>query len=162
MLITSAQGRFDYKGDGEVFNDQLYKLKSAHCDLGAILITLRFECGHSVLLWRDSCFRIKNIGTFWRTYNECVRSAKVIDEPWDKRKGSTRLPFFIWPFSLLVNAPDYDWRFSGVRIVGPLSSASLQSKCIVQAATFLRCIAQRTISSATWSRLRSSRRLFDT
>ncbi|CAH7222693.1 conserved hypothetical protein [Vibrio chagasii] len=56
MLITSAQGRFDYKGDGEVrLNDQLYKLKSVDQIWAQFFITLRFECGHSVLLWRDSC-----------------------------------------------------------------------------------------------------------
>ncbi|WP_345772733.1 protein YgfX [Vibrio sp. Isolate31] len=56
MLITSAQGRFDYKDDGEIqLNDQLYKLKSVDQIWAQFFIKLQFECGHSVLLWRDSC-----------------------------------------------------------------------------------------------------------
>ncbi|WP_308736832.1 protein YgfX [Vibrio chagasii] len=56
MLITSAQGCLDYKDDGVVrLNGSTYSLKSVDQVWAQFFIKLQFECGHSVLLWRDSC-----------------------------------------------------------------------------------------------------------
>ncbi|CAH6842606.1 conserved hypothetical protein [Vibrio chagasii] len=56
MLITSAQGGLDYKDDGEVrLNGCTYSLKSVDQIWAQFFVKLQFECGHSVLLWRDSC-----------------------------------------------------------------------------------------------------------
>ncbi|MFA0054526.1 protein YgfX [Vibrio echinoideorum] len=56
VILNSAQGRFDYKEDGEIrLNDQRYILKSVDKIWAQFFIKLKFECGHSVLIWRDSC-----------------------------------------------------------------------------------------------------------
>lgn len=56
MILNSAYGHFDYKDDGEIkLNDQGYKLKSVDKVWAQFFVKLQFECGHSVLLWRDSC-----------------------------------------------------------------------------------------------------------
>jgi len=56
MLITGAQGGLDYKDDGEVrLNGNTYSLKSVDQVWAQFFVKLQFECGHSVLLWRDSC-----------------------------------------------------------------------------------------------------------
>ncbi|MEZ8064613.1 MULTISPECIES: protein YgfX [Vibrio] len=56
VILNSAYGHFDYKDDGEIkLNDQRYKLKSVDKAWAQFFVKLQFECGHSVLLWRDSC-----------------------------------------------------------------------------------------------------------
>ncbi|WP_306345493.1 MULTISPECIES: protein YgfX [Vibrio] len=56
VILNSAYGHFDYKDDGEIkLNDQGYKLKSVDKVWAQFFVKLQFECGHSVLLWRDSC-----------------------------------------------------------------------------------------------------------
>ncbi|WP_363318240.1 protein YgfX [uncultured Vibrio sp.] len=56
VIVNSAHGRFDYQEDGEVrLNDQRYFLKSVDTIWAQFFVKLRFRCGHSVLLWRDSC-----------------------------------------------------------------------------------------------------------
>ncbi|MFS1921349.1 protein YgfX [Vibrio lentus] len=56
VVVNAAQGCFDYKLDGEVrLNDQPYVLKTVDKVWAQFFVKLSFECGHSVLLWRDSC-----------------------------------------------------------------------------------------------------------
>ncbi|MGO2162040.1 MAG: protein YgfX [Vibrio toranzoniae] len=56
VILNSAYGHFDYKDDGEIkLNEQGYKLKSVDKVWAQFFVKLQFECGHSVLLWRDSC-----------------------------------------------------------------------------------------------------------
>ena len=56
VILNTAHGYFDYKEDGEIrLNDQSYKLKSVDKTWAQFFVKLKFECGHSVLLWRDSC-----------------------------------------------------------------------------------------------------------
>jgi hypothetical protein len=56
VVVNAAQGCFDYKLDGEVrLNDQRYVLKTVDKVWAQFFVKLSFECGHSVLLWRDSC-----------------------------------------------------------------------------------------------------------
>ncbi|MEZ8632852.1 protein YgfX [Vibrio lentus] len=56
VVVNAAQGCFDYKLDGEVrLNDQHYVLKTVDKVWAQFFVKLSFECGHSVLLWRDSC-----------------------------------------------------------------------------------------------------------
>ena len=56
VILNTAHGCFDYKEDGEIrLNEQAYKLKSIDKIWAQFFVKLQFECGHSVLLWRDSC-----------------------------------------------------------------------------------------------------------
>ncbi|UPR53649.1 hypothetical protein ITG09_13770 [Vibrio cyclitrophicus] len=56
MMLNSAHGRFDYKEDGDIrLNDRTYRLKSVDRIWAQFFVKLQFECGYSVLLWRDSC-----------------------------------------------------------------------------------------------------------
>ena len=56
VILNSAHGCFDYKEDGEIrLNEQAYKLKSIDKIWAQFFVKLQFECGYSVLLWRDSC-----------------------------------------------------------------------------------------------------------
>nr|WP_241810593.1 protein YgfX [Vibrio crassostreae] len=56
LILNSAHGRFDYKEDGDIrLNDRTYRLKSVDKIWAQFFVKLQFECGHSVLLWRDSC-----------------------------------------------------------------------------------------------------------
>nr|WP_241902827.1 MULTISPECIES: protein YgfX [unclassified Vibrio] len=56
MMLNSAYGRFDYKEDGDIrLNERTYRLKSVDKIWAQFFVKLQFECGHSVLLWRDSC-----------------------------------------------------------------------------------------------------------
>ncbi len=56
VILNTAHGCFDYKEDGEIrLNEQAYKLKSVDKIWAQFFVKLQFECGHSVLLWRDSC-----------------------------------------------------------------------------------------------------------
>ena len=56
VILNSAHGRFDYKEDGDIrLNDRTYRLKSVDRIWAQFFIKLQFECGYSVLLWRDSC-----------------------------------------------------------------------------------------------------------
>ncbi|WP_315973285.1 protein YgfX [Vibrio gigantis] len=56
MILNSAYGRFDYKEDGDVrLNGRTYRLKSVDKIWAQFFVKLQFECGYSVLLWRDSC-----------------------------------------------------------------------------------------------------------
>ncbi|MFA0078677.1 protein YgfX [Vibrio artabrorum] len=55
-ILNSAHGCFDYKEDGEIrLNNRTYRLKSVDKIWAQFFVKLQFECGHSVLLWRDSC-----------------------------------------------------------------------------------------------------------
>jgi hypothetical protein len=56
VVVNAAQGHFDYKSNGEVrLNGQHYYLKKVDKVWAQFFVKLRFECGYSVLLWRDSC-----------------------------------------------------------------------------------------------------------
>ncbi|MEZ8035719.1 MULTISPECIES: protein YgfX [Vibrio] len=56
VTLNSAHGKFDYKEDGDIrLNDRTYRLKSVDKIWAQFFVKLQFECGHSVLLWRDSC-----------------------------------------------------------------------------------------------------------
>ncbi|MFA0170529.1 protein YgfX [Vibrio splendidus] len=56
VILNTAHGCFDYKEDGEIrLNDQSYRLKSVDKIWAQFFVKLKFECGHSVMLWRDSC-----------------------------------------------------------------------------------------------------------
>lgn len=56
VILNTAHGCFDYKEDGEFrLNEQAYTLKSVDKIWAQFFVKLQFECGYSVLLWRDSC-----------------------------------------------------------------------------------------------------------
>nr|WP_248639106.1 protein YgfX [Vibrio crassostreae] len=56
VILNSAYGRFDYREDGDIrLNDRTYRLKSVDRIWAQFFVKLQFECGYSVLLWRDSC-----------------------------------------------------------------------------------------------------------
>ncbi|MEZ8948882.1 MULTISPECIES: protein YgfX [unclassified Vibrio] len=56
VILNSVYGRFDYREDGDIrLNDRTYRLKSVDKIWAQFFVKLQFECGHSVLLWRDSC-----------------------------------------------------------------------------------------------------------
>ncbi|WP_331250767.1 protein YgfX [Vibrio coralliirubri] len=56
VILNNAYGRFDYKEDGDIrLNDRTYRLKSVDRIWAQFFVKLQFECGYSVLLWRDSC-----------------------------------------------------------------------------------------------------------
>ncbi len=56
VILNTAHGYFDYKEDGEIrLNEQAYKFKSVDKSWAQFFVKLQFECGYSVLLWRDSC-----------------------------------------------------------------------------------------------------------
>nr|WP_240797182.1 protein YgfX [Vibrio tasmaniensis] len=56
VILNTVHGCFDYKEDGEIrLNEQAYTLKSVDKIWAQFFVKLQFECGYSVLLWRDSC-----------------------------------------------------------------------------------------------------------